>query len=54
MFETLSRMRDRDFYIITKLPLEQYSNSKIKIKEITDEITHLNEYENAFIVFDDL
>ena len=45
---------DPDIYIITKSPPEQYSNSKIKIKEISDEITPLNEYENAIIVFDEI
>ena len=46
-------MSNRDIYIVTKSPLEQYSNSKIKIKEIGVEIKPLNEYENAIIVFDD-
>ena len=54
MLKILSRMIDRDIYIITKSPPEQYTNSKIKIKEITDEIKPLNEYENGVIVFDDL
>ena len=45
---------DRDFYIFTKSPPEQYSNSKIKIKEISDEIKTLNEYENAIVVLDDI
>ena len=54
MLKILSRMIDRDIYIITKLPPEQYTNSKIKIKEITDEIKPLNEYENGVIVFDDI
>ena len=31
----------------------EQNNSKIKIKEITDEIKPLNEYENGIIVFDD-
>ena len=52
MLKILSRMIDRDIYIITKSPPEQYTNSKIKIKEITDEIKPLNEYENGVIVFD--
>ena len=47
-------MIDRDIYIITKSPPEQYTNSKIKNKEITDEIKPLNEYENGVIVFDDI
>ena len=43
MLKILSRMIDRDIYIITKSPPEQYTNSKIKIKEISDEIKPLNE-----------
>ena len=54
MLKILSRISDRDIYIITKSPPEQYSNSKIKIKEIKDEIKPLNEYENGIIVFDDI
>ena len=54
MLKILSRISDRDFYIITKSPPEQYWNSKIKIKEINDEIKPLNEYENGIIVFDDI
>ena len=54
MLKILSRMSDRDIYIITKSPPEQYTNSKIKIKEISDEIKPLNEYENGIIVFDDI
>ena len=54
MLKILSRISDRDIYIITKSPLEQYTNSKIKIKEISDEIKPLNEYENGIIVFDDV
>ena len=54
MLQILSRMPDRDIYIITKSPPEQYSNSKIKIKETNDEIKPLNEYENGIIVFDDI
>ena len=54
MLKILSRMIDRDIYIITKSPPEQYTNSKIKIKEISDEIKPLNEYENGIIVFDDI
>ena len=33
MLKILSRKIDRDVYIITKSPSEQYTNSKIKIKE---------------------
>ena len=54
MLKILSRISDRDIYIITKSPPEQYSNSKNKIKEIGDEIKPLNEYENGIIVFDDI
>ena len=54
MLKILSRISDRDVYIITKSPPEQYLNSKIKIKEINDEIKPLNEYKNGFIVSDDI
>ena len=54
MLKILSRMIDRDIYIITKSPPEQYTNSKIKIKEISDAIKPLNECENGIIVFDDI
>ena len=54
MLKILSRISDRDIYIITKSPPEQYTNSKVKIKEISDEIKPLNEYENGIIVFDDI
>ena len=53
MLRILSGMSYRDFYIITKSPPEQVSNSKIKFKEIREKIKPLNEYENAIIVFDD-
>ena len=54
MLKILSRIPNRDIYIITKSPPEQYTNSKITIKEINDEIKPLNEYENGIIVFDDI
>ena len=54
MLKLLSRIPDRDIYIIIKSPPEQYTNSKIKIKQINDEIKPLNEYENGIIVFDDI
>ena len=54
MLKILSRIPDRDIYIITKSPPEQYTNSKIKFKEINDESKPLNEYENGIIVFDDI
>ena len=53
LLKIVSRLPDRDIYIITKSPPEQYSILKIKIKEISDEIKPLTEYENAIIVFDD-
>ena len=54
MLKFLSRISDRDIYIITKSPPEQYPNSKIKIREISDEIKPLNEYEKGIKVFDDI
>ena len=54
MLTILSRTPNQDLYIITKSPPEQYSNFKIKIKEIGDEIKPLTEYENGIIVFDDI
>ena len=54
MLKILSRLPDRDTYIITRSLPEQYSNSKIKIKEISDEIKPLNEYEYGIIVFVDI
>ena len=42
-----------NIFIITKSAPEQCSKSKIKIKEISDEIKPPNEYENAVIIFDD-
>ena len=53
MLKILSRMPNRDIYIITKPPQEQYT-TKNKIKEISDEIKPLNEYENGIIVFGDI
>ena len=55
MLKILSGITDRDIYIITKSPPEQYTNAKTKIKEISDEIKPLSEYENGgIIVFDDI
>ena len=54
MLKYLSRIPNQDIYIITKSPPEQYSNFKIEIKEISDDIKPLSEYENAIIVFDDI
>ena len=53
-YSILSRIPLRDVYLITKSPPEQYSNSKIKVKEIGHEVKPLSEYENAIIVFDDI
>ena len=53
MLKSVSRIPNRDLFIINKSPPEQYSNSKTKIKEIGDEVKPVNEYENAIIVFDD-
>ena len=52
MLKILSRMTDRDIYIITKSLPKPYTNPKIQIKEISDEINPLNKYENGIIVFD--
>ena len=54
MLKILSRKLNRDFCIITESPPEQYSNSRIKIKQISEEIKVLNEYGNAIIVFDNI
>ena len=51
---TLSRIPDRDIYISTKSPPEQYTDSKTRIKEISDEIKPLNDYECGIMVFDDI
>ena len=53
MLKTLSRIPDRDIYSITNSPPEQYTNSKIKIKEIGNENKPLNEYEKGIILFED-
>ena len=52
MIKTLLRIPDRDIYIITKPSPEQYTNSKFKIKETSDEIKPLNEYKKGIIIFD--
>ena len=54
MLKILSRIPNQDIYIITKSPPKQYSISKIRIKEISDEIKPISEYENGIIVFDDI
>ena len=52
MWKFFSRILDKDFYIINKSPPEQYSKTKIKIKEKSFEFKPLNEYENDMVVFD--
>ena len=54
MLKILSRLPDQDVYIITKSPLEQNSNFKIKNKEIREEIKPPDEYKNAIIFLDDI
>ena len=54
MLKIRSQMHDRGIYIIAKSSPEQYSNSKIKTKEIREEIKPLGEYKNAITVFDDV
>ena len=54
MLKLFSRIPNLDVYILTKSHPEQFSNSRIKTKEIGEEIKHLNEYEDAIIVFDDI
>ena len=54
MLKVLSRIPDRGVYLITKSPPEHYSNAKSKIKEISDEVKPLNEYQNGISVFDDI
>ena len=51
MSKILWRAPNRDVYIITKSPPEQYSNFKKEVKEIGEEIKPLNEYKNVIIVF---
>ena len=53
MLKILQLKTDRDVYIITTSPLEQYSHSKTKIKERGEETNPLGENENAIVVFDD-
>ena len=55
MLKILSRLSVRDIYTITKLTTpEQCTNSEIKIKDLSDEIKPLNEYEIGIVVFDDI
>ena len=54
LLKILSRRPVPENYVSTKSPPEQYSISKIQIKELGDEINHLNEYESAILVFADV
>ena len=54
MLKNPPRIPNRDLYIITKSPPEQYSTSQIKTKEIREGIKHQNEHENTIIFFDDI
>ena len=54
MLEILSRIPNLDIFIITKLPPKQYSISKIRNKEISEEIKIFSECEKAIIVCDDI
>ena len=54
MLKLLPRLPDRDVYIFTKSPPDQYSNSTIKTKEEGERNKPLNEYESAIVVFDDV
>ena len=54
LLKFLSRIPNRDIYIITKSSREQYSNSKSHSKEICAENKPLNEDEKAIVVSDDI
>ena len=54
LLKSFSRMPNRGFYIITKSPPEQCSNSEVKINKIGEEINFLNENEKTMIVFDEV
>ena len=54
MLKIFSRIPDRDVYIITNSPPEQFSSCKIENEEISEENKPLNEYANATIVSDDI
>ena len=54
MLKSLSRIPNRDIYIITQSPPEQYSNSIFKIKEIGEEVKPLNEHKKGIKNFDDI
>ena len=51
MLKFLSGIPNRDFYVFTKSPPEQYSDSKIKTKENGEELKPLNEHQNPILVF---
>ena len=54
LLKILARLPDRDLYIITNSPPKPYSNSKIKIKDISEKIIPLSDYEDVIKVFDDI
>ena len=54
LLKTPSGVSDRVIYKTTKSPLEQNSDSKIKIREIGKESKPLSEDEVGIIVFDDI
>ena len=54
MLKFLSLILSVIFYIVTKSPPEQYSNSKIKLNELGEKIKPLNDCENAIVVFEDI
>ena len=54
MFKIHSQIPNRDIYIITKSPFEQFSNSKIKIKETAEETKTLTENTTSIIGLDEI
>ena len=54
MLKILAQIPNRDIYIITISPPEQFSKSKIKNEGTGEKIKPPNEYENAIIVSDDI
>ena len=53
MLKLLSPIANLDSYTISKSRPEQYTKSKIKIKETNEEIKPLKEFKKAVIVFDE-
>ena len=52
MLRSFSKLPNRDNYIVTRSPPEQYFNSKIKTKKIGEQMKPPNEDEIDSIVFD--